>query len=475
MRRISELGYLMIVAIAVFATGCQKSPTESTPPASVAETSTQDPAAGNLAPVTQTAAQQPTQTSQQAAIPADQANYQNDNAYAGSDDVDSEEQPVYASEPPPPLPEYNQPECPGENYLWTPGYWSYAPAGYYWVPGAWVLAPYVGALWTPPYWGFEAGRYRLHHGYWAPHIGFYGGINYGFGYVGRGYYGGYWRNRTFNYNRSVTHVNVAVVHNVYNYNVEVNNRTVINNTRISYNGGNGGVRLQPIPAEQAVLRERRVAPVAVQVQHTREAASNRAQFVQANRGRPAELAAARPLPTAYHAPAAAPPPRQPREAIPNRSNSPNVAARPEARPAPESTAGSCATRGTAGSCAAGGTVRSRASRGKASSRPSAARSSRTSPESAYAATQSGTAACSTAESRIAAGTAAQSENRSREWNRILRHSPEWNRILRPRRSRNRRWSHALHRSREQSRARRKGGLIQKQTSHPWSINLQRLT
>ena len=47
-------------------------------------------------------------------------------------------QPVLqAQEPPPALPEYSQPECPGDGYLWTPGYWSYAPQGYYWVPGAW--------------------------------------------------------------------------------------------------------------------------------------------------------------------------------------------------------------------------------------------------------------------------------------------------------------------------------------------------
>ena len=37
----------------------------------------------------------------------------------------SYEQPVYASEPPPPLPEYSQPACPGDNYYWTPGYWGY--------------------------------------------------------------------------------------------------------------------------------------------------------------------------------------------------------------------------------------------------------------------------------------------------------------------------------------------------------------
>jgi hypothetical protein len=120
-----------------------------------------------------------------------------------------------APAPPPPLPEYRQPECPGENYIWTPGYWAYSTGGYYWAPGAWVLTPYTGALWTPPWWGYSGDRYIWHAGYWGPFVGFYGGINYGFGYTGRGFNGGYWRGGAFNYNRSVMNVNINVVHNVY--------------------------------------------------------------------------------------------------------------------------------------------------------------------------------------------------------------------------------------------------------------------
>ena len=84
---------------------------------------------------------------------------------------------------PPELPVYVQPICPAEGYIWTPGYWAWDGSDYYWVPGTWVLAPEVGFLWTPPYWGWETGRYFFHDGYWGPRIGFYGGINYGFGYL----------------------------------------------------------------------------------------------------------------------------------------------------------------------------------------------------------------------------------------------------------------------------------------------------
>ena len=54
---------------------------------------------------------------------------------------------------PPPLPVYEQPLCPGEGYLWTPGFWAYGDDfdDYYWVPGTWVLAPEIGFLWTPGY------------------------------------------------------------------------------------------------------------------------------------------------------------------------------------------------------------------------------------------------------------------------------------------------------------------------------------
>jgi len=80
---------------------------------------------------------------------------------------------------PPELPEYSQPYCPGEGYLWMPGYWAYDESGYYWVPGAWVLPPDYGLLWTPGYWYFYGGYFSWHRGYWSRDVGYYGGIDYG--------------------------------------------------------------------------------------------------------------------------------------------------------------------------------------------------------------------------------------------------------------------------------------------------------
>src|SRR5271154_2667441 len=96
---------------------------------------------------------------------------------------------------PPVLPVYVQPVCPQPNLMWTPGYWAYSndDGDYFWVPGAWVPAPYEGALWTPPYWGWSGGNYGFYDGYWGQTVGYYGGVNYGFGFGGIGFAGGEWR------------------------------------------------------------------------------------------------------------------------------------------------------------------------------------------------------------------------------------------------------------------------------------------
>ncbi len=69
----------------------------------------------------------------------------------------------------PALPVYEQPVCPGDGYIWTPGYWAYNYdiGQYYWVPGTWVLSPQVGFLWTPPWWGWFNGAFVFHEGWWG--------------------------------------------------------------------------------------------------------------------------------------------------------------------------------------------------------------------------------------------------------------------------------------------------------------------
>lgn len=238
---------------------------------------------------------------------------------------------------PPALPVYEQPVCPEDGYIWTPGYWAWDPdeQDYYWVPGTWVPAPEVGYLWTPPWWGWENGAFLFHVGFWGPHIGWYGGINYGFGYFGEGFVGGRWDGGHFFYNRDVANINVVNIHNVYNEHV-----TVVEN-HVSYNGGQGGITARPRPEDLAADRDRHIGPVAAQEQHVREAQSNRELRASVNQGRPPIAATARagdfrtsatPARQAgapYHAPAPA------ERAAAGRPGQPAGNARPEnnARPA----------------------------------------------------------------------------------------------------------------------------------------------
>lgn len=192
---------------------------------------------------------------------------------------------------PPALPVYEQPVCPAPGYIWTPGYWAHGEDGddYYWVPGTWVLAPEPGLLWTPGYWGFNEGVYVWHRGYWGPHVGFYGGINYGFGYTGVGFWGGEWRGREFVYNRSVTNVNVTVIHNYYNRTVVVNN---VN--RVSFNGGPHGIQVRESERERIAEHEHHFEARREQVEHEHAARSDRSQWASVNHGRPAVAASGRP-------------------------------------------------------------------------------------------------------------------------------------------------------------------------------------
>jgi Domain of unknown function (DUF4124)/WXXGXW repeat (2 copies) len=157
-----------------------------------------------------------------------------------------------AADAPPPLLNEEQAPCTGDGYLWTPGYWAWG-GGYYWVPGAWVRPPRVGVMWTPGYWGYAGAVYAFHAGYWGPHVGFYGGVNYGFGYSGAGSVGGY----------------------------GVGNK-------VSYNGGPGGITAAATAQERAAAAEPHIPPTAAQHQLARRAAGNPAFMARANDGHPVD-------------------------------------------------------------------------------------------------------------------------------------------------------------------------------------------
>ncbi|HEY1899395.1 MAG TPA: DUF4124 domain-containing protein [Steroidobacteraceae bacterium] len=174
---------------------------------------------------------------------------------------------VPASAAPPPLPDDEQPLCPEDGYLWTPGSWAWNTAGYYWVPGAWVLPPRVGVLWTPGYWVFIDNRYVFRRGYWAAHVGYYGGINYGFGYFGTGFAGGHWVGRSFSYNTAVVRVDPRVTRSTYNETVA--RSTTLN--KASYNGP-GGTTSTITERERALAAETHTSATVVQRQNTVRAA-----------------------------------------------------------------------------------------------------------------------------------------------------------------------------------------------------------
>jgi hypothetical protein len=188
---------------------------------------------------------------------------------------------------PPELPVYEQPICPGDGYIWTPGYWAWDGA-YYWVPGTWVLPPQVGFLWTPGYWGWGGGGFLFNQGYWGPSVGFYGGIDYGYGYSGHGYDGGRWDRGRFSYNTAVNHLDARSIHDVYNTRVDERS------DRVSYNGGNGGINERATAQEESTGRENHVSPIPAQTQHAWAARSDPQERFTANRGTPPVAATSRP-------------------------------------------------------------------------------------------------------------------------------------------------------------------------------------
>lgn len=196
---------------------------------------------------------------------------------------------------PPVLPYYDQPPCPEDGWIWTPGYWAYDEDGYYWVPGTWVPAPYEGALWTPPYWGWDNNLYVFHPGYWGMHVGYYGGVNYGYGYMGVGFVGGMWRGNTFIYNTAVMRVDERRIRNVYVDRDVVRRYTIDNDRRVSFSGGRDGIHHDPRPEERYADRDRHMDESQFQRSHENAARSDKSFYARNNGGRPSNVVMQRPM------------------------------------------------------------------------------------------------------------------------------------------------------------------------------------
>lgn len=191
---------------------------------------------------------------------------------------------------PPVIPVYAQPAIPGPGFIWTPGYWAYDDADYYWVPGTWVRPPRVGLLWTPGYWAWRDGVYAWRAGYWGPTVGYYGGINYGFGYIGTGYHGGYWNGGVFRYNSTVNNVAKINVTNVYS-------KTVVNTVTkksVSYNGGPGGTTAKATSAELAAAKTNTIPATPQQRGHEKAAGFDKTNRASVNGGAPKVAALSKP-------------------------------------------------------------------------------------------------------------------------------------------------------------------------------------
>ncbi|MGB7985272.1 MAG: hypothetical protein WCF54_08935, partial [Terracidiphilus sp.] len=228
----------------------------------------------------------------------------------------AEEEAVVADTAPPELPVEVQPPPPSPDLIWTPGYWHFGLNGFYWVPGAWVPAPHPGLVWTPGYWGWTNGRYFFHEGYWGEHVGYYGGVNYGFGFGGAGFAGGEWRGGHFFYNTAVIHVD----HNdrrfsgvVFEDHERVQRSIVENPHHLAFAGGPNGIHHDPTPEEARAIKEPHTPPSPVQRQRVEAAKVDKTAYVKANGG---------------HPPAAAKPPATP---VPDVKNMPKP--EPKAEPA----------------------------------------------------------------------------------------------------------------------------------------------
>jgi hypothetical protein len=141
----------------------------------------------------------------------------------------------------------------------------------------------------------------FHPGYWGYHVGYYGGVNYGFGYMGIGFVGGMWRGRDFVYNTAVMHVDERFVHTTYVDRTIVERNTIANDRHVAFSGGPGGIRHDPVPEERIAENEHHMGATSFQHTHETTAQSDRGSYFRNNGGHPSTLAVQRPLGMQNHA------------------------------------------------------------------------------------------------------------------------------------------------------------------------------
>jgi hypothetical protein len=134
----------------------------------------------------------------------------------------------------------------------------------------------------------------FHPGYWGRHVGYYGGVNYGFGYMGVGFVGGLWHGHDFVYNTAVVHVNRTVIRNTYIDRTIVERNTIVNDRHVAYSGGPGGIRHEANRDERSAMNERHDAPTRMQEEHFQAARDDRGSYVKNNGGHPEHFAVDRP-------------------------------------------------------------------------------------------------------------------------------------------------------------------------------------
>jgi len=110
-----------------------------------------------------------------------------------------------------------------------------------------------------------------------------------------GFAGGYWRGHDFLYNTAVVRVNNVHIRNVYVDRTIVERNTIVNERRVSFNGGHDGIHHDMRPEEREAMRDRHMSETSMQMHHMEAARNDRNFYARNNGGHPQTVAAERPM------------------------------------------------------------------------------------------------------------------------------------------------------------------------------------